>query len=77
MDHQISRMRRPQSRSSDQFFVLGLKFHELHLPWLAKLAQLFGRPEATAELIAAPNAEAIFDSLSRAERSLFPTQSSI
>jgi excisionase family DNA binding protein len=46
------------------FFVLGLKFHELHLPWLAKLAQLFGRREATAELIAAPSAEAIFDSLS-------------
>ncbi len=57
------------------FFVLGLKFHELQLPWLAKLAQLFGRREATAELIAAPNAEAIFDSLSQAERTLFPSQS--
>ena len=57
------------------FFVLGLKFHELQLPWLAKLAQLFGRREATAELIAAPNAEAIFDSLSQAERALFPSQS--
>ncbi|HUO05825.1 MAG TPA: PTS sugar transporter subunit IIA [Candidatus Binataceae bacterium] len=56
------------------FFVLGLKFHELHLPWLAKLAQLVARPEATAALIAAPNAEAIFDSLSRAERTMFPAQ---
>jgi excisionase family DNA binding protein len=62
--------------STHLFFVLGLKFHELHLPWLAKLAQLFGRREATAELLAAPNAEAIFDSLSRAERTLFPSQSS-
>jgi excisionase family DNA binding protein len=58
------------------FFVLGLKFHELHLPWLAKLAQLFARPEATATLIAAPNGEAIFNSLSQAERTLFPSQTS-
>jgi excisionase family DNA binding protein len=57
------------------FFVLGLKFHELHLPWLAKLAQLFARPEATRALIAAPNAVSIFDSLSQAERSLFPAHS--
>jgi len=56
------------------FFVLGLKFHELHLPWLAKLAQLFARPEATATLVAAPNAEVIFDSLCRAERTLFPSR---
>ena len=61
-------------RPTHLFFVLGLKFHELHIPWLAKLAQLFARPEATAALIAAPNAEAIFDSLSQAERTLFPSQ---
>ena len=61
-------------RPTHLFFVLGLKFHELHLPWLAKLAQLFARPEATAALIAAPNAEAIFDSLSQAERTLFPSR---
>lgn len=58
------------------FFVLGLKFHELHLPWLAKLAQMFGRSEATAALIAAPDAEAIFAALAQAERTLFPAQGS-
>jgi excisionase family DNA binding protein len=57
------------------FFILGLKFHELHLPWLAKLAQLFARPDATEVLIAAPNASAMFESLSQAERSLFPANS--
>jgi len=54
-------------------FVLGLKFHELHLPWLAKLAQLFARPEATAALIAAPNVKAMFESLCQAEQALFPS----
>lgn len=63
-------------RLTHLFFVLGLKFHELHLPWLAKLAQLFARPEATAALIAAPDAAAIFAALSQAERTLFPSQSS-
>src|SRR5262249_27513447 len=29
------------------FFVLGLKFHELYLPWLAKLSQMLARSEAT------------------------------
>jgi mannitol/fructose-specific phosphotransferase system IIA component (Ntr-type) len=53
-------------------FVLGLKFQELHLPWLAKLAQLFARPEATAALIAAPDAAAMFESLARTEQALFP-----
>lgn len=64
------------ARLTHLFFVLGLKFHELHLPWLTKLAQLFARPEATAALVAAPNAEKIFESLCRTERTLFPSQSS-
>jgi len=54
-------------------FVLGLKFHELHLPWLGKLAQLFARPEASRALIDAPNVEAMFDSLRQAEQALFPS----
>lgn len=62
------------NRPTHLFFILGLKFHELHLPWLAKLAQLFAHPEATAELLAAPNAAAMYDSLSRAERTMFPSQ---
>jgi excisionase family DNA binding protein len=54
------------------FFALGLKFQELELPWLAKLAQMFGRAETVQELLAAPTREAIFESLRRAERTLFP-----
>lgn len=62
-------------RPTHLIFVLGLKFHELHLPWLVKLAQLLARPEATAALIAAPNATTMFDSLSQAEQTLFPSHS--
>jgi len=54
------------------FFVLGLKFHELHLPWLAKLSQMFARTEATKALLEAPDATAIFEVLSAVERDLFP-----
>ncbi len=56
------------------FFALGLKFQELQLPWLAKLAQMFGRAETVEELIAAPSREAIFESLRQAERTLFPVR---
>jgi len=52
------------------FFVLGLKFHELHLPWLAKLPQMCARPETLQTLMAAPSADAIFAALSDAERNL-------
>ncbi len=61
-------------RPTHLFFVLGLKFHELHIPWLAKLAQMFAQAEATRTLLAAPSGETIFESLCRAERSLFPSQ---
>ncbi len=54
------------------FFVLGLKFHGLHLPWLAKLSQMFARAEAAQALLEAPDATAIFDVLSGVERNLFP-----
>jgi excisionase family DNA binding protein len=53
------------------FFVLGLKFHELHLPWLAKLAQMFARTEATRAVLEAPTPEAIFKILCAAEKALF------
>lgn len=52
------------------FFVLGLKFHELHLPWLAKLSQMCARPEAIRTLMTSPNAQRIFAALSGAERDL-------
>ncbi len=54
------------------FFVLGLKFHELHLPWLAKLSQMFARTEATQALLEAPDVTAIFEVLCGVERDLFP-----
>jgi excisionase family DNA binding protein len=52
------------------FFALGLKYQELYLPWLAKLAQMCGRPETFRTLMEADSAEAIFAALSDAERNL-------
>jgi PTS system fructose-specific IIC component len=54
------------------FFVLGLKFDELYLPWLHKLSQMFVREEAVAAVLDAPGAEAIFEAVAQAERSLEP-----
>ncbi len=54
------------------FFVLGLKFQELHLPWLAKLWQMCSRGNAIETLMQAPTAEAIFAALAEAERKLLP-----
>jgi nitrogen PTS system EIIA component len=55
------------------FFVLGLKFQELHLPWLAKLWQMCARADAIEALMEAPTAEAIFQALSTAESNLVLT----
>jgi excisionase family DNA binding protein len=52
------------------FFVLGLKYDALHLPWLTKLAQMFARPEALREILAAPDAAAVYRALVEAERRL-------
>ncbi len=52
------------------FFVLGLKYHELHLPWLAKLPQMCSRPETLRTLMAAVTADSIFVALADAERDL-------
>src|SRR5713101_5983779 len=60
------------SRATHLFFVLGLKFHELYLPWLAKLSQMFARAEATRALLEAPQAEAIFEVLRTVEKDMFP-----
>ncbi len=54
------------------FFVLGLKFEELHLPWLHKLSQMFAIPGAVAAVVAAPDATAVFQALFEAERRLEP-----
>jgi excisionase family DNA binding protein len=52
------------------FFVLGLKFHELHLPWLAKLPQMCALPETLRTLMVAATSDSIFAALSDAERDL-------
>lgn len=57
-------------RLTHLFFVLGLKYNELHLPWLTKLSQMLAGPEAVQALLAAPDAEAIYAVLSEAERKL-------
>lgn len=54
------------------FFVLGLKYEELHLPWLAKLVQMLAQPGAVPALLAAPDRQALFDTLTDAERRLDP-----
>ena len=54
------------------FFVLGLKYTELFLPWLSKLAQMLARPGAVASIRAAPNAEAVVTLLTTAERNAEP-----
>ncbi|HLH78136.1 MAG TPA: PTS sugar transporter subunit IIA [Candidatus Binataceae bacterium] len=59
-------------RPTRLFFALGLKFDELYIPWLAKLAQMLAREEAVRALNEAPTREAIFESLCQAERTLFP-----
>jgi excisionase family DNA binding protein len=53
-------------------FVLGLKYDELHLPWLAKLAQMLAQPEAARAVLAAPDAVAIHAALGDAERRFQP-----
>jgi excisionase family DNA binding protein len=57
-------------RPTNLFLVLGLKYEELHLPWLHKLSQMLARPEALKVLLDAPDANALYDALARAERGL-------
>ena len=56
------------------FFILGLKFYVLYLPWLGKLSQMFAGADAKRALLEAPNAEAIFEVLRAAEQDMFPGQ---
>jgi nitrogen PTS system EIIA component len=57
------------------FFVLGLKYDELHMPWLYKLSQMLGAPHAIRTVLRAPDAAAIFKALAEAERKLEPAAS--
>jgi len=54
------------------FFVLGLKFEELTLPWLHKLSQMFAREDAVRAILDAPDADSIFRAVAEAERKLEP-----
>lgn len=53
------------------FFVLGLKYDELHLPWLSKLVQML-EPEVIPSLLGAQGSDEIFRLLVAAERRLEP-----
>jgi excisionase family DNA binding protein len=54
------------------FFVLGLKYEELFLPWLHKLSQMFASKDAVNAILNASKAEGIFEAVSAAERKLEP-----
>ena len=59
-------------RPTHLFFVLGLKFGELHLPWLHKLSQMFAREDAVRAILDAPDSATIFRAVSEAEHRLEP-----
>ncbi len=54
------------------FFVLGLKYDALHLPWLHKLSSMLARATSIQALLEAHDAAALFQVLTEAERSLTP-----
>jgi excisionase family DNA binding protein len=55
------------------FFVLGLKYDELHLPWLSKLVVMLGQPDVVQSLLTAADAAGIYAILASAERKLEPS----
>ena len=57
-------------KTTHLFFVLGLKVNELHLPWLAKLASMFATRQAVEPVLAARDAQAIYDVIAASERRL-------
>lgn len=57
------------------FFVLGLKFEGLHLPWLHRLSHIFSRDTAVNAVLRAPDAEAIYQILRDGVQRLEPTSS--
>lgn len=52
------------------FFLLGVKYEELYLPFLSKIVQMFARPEAVRSVLEAPDPQAIFEVVAAAERQL-------
>ncbi len=54
------------------FFVLGLRYEELHLPWLSKLVQLLAQTDVVDALLQGTSVDSIYDVLVDAERKLLP-----
>jgi excisionase family DNA binding protein len=52
------------------FFVLGLRIQELHLPWLAKLSSMFATRQAVDLVLAARDANAIYEVIAAGEKRL-------
>ncbi|HEX7598435.1 MAG TPA: PTS sugar transporter subunit IIA [Polyangia bacterium] len=55
------------------FFVLGLKFDELYLPWLAKLSQMFATAQAMKLVLDATDPASVYEALAAGERNLGKT----
>jgi mannitol/fructose-specific phosphotransferase system IIA component (Ntr-type) len=64
------------SEPTHLFFVLGLKYTELHLPWLQKLSQILIHSSRVKAILTAPDAASIYLVLSEAERNLLPLSAS-
>lgn len=64
----------PDGRPTHLFFVLGLKYEELYLPWLSKLTQMVAEPGAVQAVLQAPSAEAVYAALAASERGLEPVK---
>jgi nitrogen PTS system EIIA component len=56
------------------FFVLGLRYDELHLPWLAKLVQMLMQPGVVPALMDAGDSATLYEHLTDAERKLQPVR---
>jgi PTS system nitrogen regulatory IIA component len=56
------------------FFVLGLKYEELYVPWLSKLVQMLAQANVLRSLLASPDAIGIYGILTKAERTLEPAR---
>jgi excisionase family DNA binding protein len=54
------------------FLVLGLRYDELHLPWLAKLVHMLAQRDVVRALLDAPDASALYEVLIDAERKVDP-----
>lgn len=64
------------SKPTHLFFVLGLRYEELHLPWLSTLVQLLAQPDVVASLLRAESTDVLYDVFINAERTLLPLAAS-